>query len=217
MNWKSKIAWIAALTASLHIVGAADGVAVQVRLYDYARLSPTARNGAKAEAGAILERAGVRIDWAECAIRPEDAPKDSACDGPMTPLVLQIRILNAAMAKRAGTSRNCLGYAVLSGGFDSIASVFFHRAVDLERGNLVPQQAILGAMIAHEIGHLLLGEASHSPAGLMRASWADGDLKAVAKGRLSFTAEQTRRIVDKVAMRLSKTPEHIAARSAGRE
>lgn len=64
---------------------------------------------------------------------------------------------------------------------------------------------------------LTLAEANHSPTGLMRASWGDEDLKAVAKGRLSFTAEQAKRIVDMVSKRLNRTPERIAARSAGRE
>jgi hypothetical protein len=36
---------------------------------------------------------------------------------------------------------------------------------------------LLGRAIAHEIGHLLLGTASHACAGLMRARWLTGELQ----------------------------------------
>jgi hypothetical protein len=36
---------------------------------------------------------------------------------------------------------------------------------------------LLGRVIAHEIGHLLLGTASHSRSGLMRARWTDDELR----------------------------------------
>ena len=90
---------------------------------------------AKRDTSAILERARVRVEWAECRLRESDGPKDTACLLPVTPLDLQMRILDRTMAKRARSTRGCLGYALLTGRFDSVAAVFFHRAVDLESGN----------------------------------------------------------------------------------
>ena len=137
-----------------------------VRLWNYAAVPPRTLADAKRHTSAILERARVRVDWAECRLRESDGPKDSACLLPITPLDLQLRILDRAMAKRARSTSGCLGYALLTDGFDSIASVFFHRAVDLGRGSLVPQSTVLGAMMAHEIGHLLLDQGHHSDAGI---------------------------------------------------
>jgi hypothetical protein len=105
------------------------------------------------------------------------------------------------MAKRVRASRHDLGYALLADDFDSIAAVFFHRAVDLERANLVTRSAILGAMMAHEIGHLLLGENHHSDVGVLRASWGDQDLKSIARGQMCFTAGEARRMVSMVRRR----------------
>jgi hypothetical protein len=194
------MAWIGVLAAGLDRAGAAESAAVQVRLYDYAQVSSATLDKAKTKASAILKQAGLRIAWAECTLNTANA-LDPACERPITPLHLQVRILDTAMAKRAGTSRHSLGYAVISGGFDSIAAVFFHRAVDLEAGNPACRPSILGAMLAHEIGHLLLGEVKHSRTSLMRASWDDKDLKAANQGRLLFTPEQSQRMLLMVSKR----------------
>jgi hypothetical protein len=55
--------------------------------------------------------------------------------------------------------------------------------------------------MAHEIGHLLLEESRHSKNGIMRAAWGDEELKTLARGRMSFTAAQTTRLVSMVARR----------------
>jgi hypothetical protein len=41
---------------------------------------------------------------------------------------------------------------------------------------------MLGCMMSHEIGHLLLDDGGHPEPGIMR-----DDLRAIAKGRLLFT------------------------------
>jgi len=156
---------------------------------------------AKAEASAILGQAGVEIQWAECRIREDEAGKDPACSMPLAPTDLEIRLLDQRMAKGIPTTSQCLGYALLAPGANSIAAVFFHRALDLEKGNLASRSAILGAMMAHEVGHLLLERAGHSNTGIMRARWEDDDLKRIARGRMWFTAEQARSMIAMVSRR----------------
>ena len=55
---------------------------------------------------------------------------------------------------------------------------------------------ILGHVVAHEIGHLLLPRGPHSPSGIMRA-WLDRQLAAL--GGLFFTADQAQDIRTKLA------------------
>jgi hypothetical protein len=55
--------------------------------------------------------------------------------------------------------------------------------------------------MAHEIGHLLLGENSHSRTGIMRASWSDYELSMEGRHEMSFTAEQSRRMKSRLAER----------------
>ena len=55
-------------------------------------------------------------------------------------------------------------------------------------GNEIP--LILGDVIAHELGHLLLGTNSHSPTGIMCANWDHDYLTLALRGRQLFLPEQ---------------------------
>jgi hypothetical protein len=53
---------------------------------------------------------------------------------------------------------------------------------------------MLGAVMAHELGHLLLGEHSHSSEGLMQAHWSTEQLKNMGMGNLLFDARSAARV-----------------------
>jgi hypothetical protein len=48
---------------------------------------------------------------------------------------------------------------------------------------------VLGLIIAHEVGHLLLGR-NHSPGGIMRARWGLNDWVLAGQGELVFLPQQ---------------------------
>jgi hypothetical protein len=200
---KLEITWICGLMAAIGVAMPADAEAgIRVRLYNYASVPQKTIAGAKARASAILQTAGVNVAWAECRLEEHDVPKDAACHLPLSPRDLQVRILDRGRAEKVRASRHCLGYALLANGFDSIAAVFFHRAVDLEGANLATRATILGAMLAHEIGHLLLEQNRHSESGVMRSSWRDEHLKLAAKGRFGFSAEEARSMAATLSRRM---------------
>jgi hypothetical protein len=118
-----------------------------------------------------------------------------------------------SMARNAGTSRDCLGVAWVTAGLPSRASVFFHRALELAKSRGGPLAAILGAMMAHEIGHLLLKQGAHSTGGIMRAQWGTQELKSIAHGRLGFTADEASRLALMVAKRQQALRENEAIHS----
>jgi hypothetical protein len=148
-----------------------------------------------------MERAGLQLAWAECAVGVA-APKGSLCAGIVPTIDIQLRILNAGMAKGVGTTRDCLGYAVVASG--SVAAVYYHRAMELEMQGSASLPEILGTAMAHEIGHLLLAEPGHSSVGVMRANWDKGDLKMLARGRLIFTNSQVERIALMARKRINR-------------
>jgi hypothetical protein len=56
-------------------------------------------------------------------------------------------------------------------------------------------------VMAHEIGHLLLGRNSHSVSGIMRGTWGSAELRAIAQGALRFTRGERKRLVTMTALR----------------
>jgi len=55
-------------------------------------------------------------------------------------------------------------------------------------GVSLPQ--ILGLVIGHELGHLLLTQIGHSPSGLMHSPWSKSELSLGTRGALLFTPQQ---------------------------
>ena len=62
---------------------------------------------------------------------------------------------------------------------------------------------MLGAVSAHELGHLLLGSNSHSRIGIMEAIWEKDSVWKVERGMLLFTREQGELMRKRLQMQLS--------------
>ena len=58
---------------------------------------------------------------------------------------------------------------------------------------------ILGSVMAHEIGHLLLGSHAHAISGIVRGHWESGELHQIAMGTLRFLPWQEQRMRLRVA------------------
>ena len=93
--------------------------------------------------------------------------------------------MGAAPAADEGNGR--LAYAF----YNHIEASSQHYGTDVAK--------VLGSVIAHEIGHLLLGRRAHAIAGIMKATWKSPDMILIANSLLGFTNEQTRLIRSTVA------------------
>jgi len=95
------------------------------------------------------------------------------------------------------------GFALLpvSGGFGVTANVFAERAKEMG-GSTESLRMILGNLMAHELGHLLLGQSGHSVAGIMRAQWRTQELQRAVEGTLFFLPEQAQTIRAQVLARM---------------
>jgi hypothetical protein len=60
---------------------------------------------------------------------------------------------------------------------------------------------ILGCVMAHEIGHLLIGSNGHSSSGVMQASWERKQIRQAVTSSLLFTPQQARQIQVAAQMR----------------
>jgi hypothetical protein len=101
------------------------------------------------------------------------------------PTHLAVRVMHGR------STSEVFGVAFLSAdGAGCYSDVFFDQAMELHASWNVALADILGNVMAHELGHLLLGSNSHSGIGIMRAHWQGEELRRLARGSLWFTNEQ---------------------------
>jgi hypothetical protein len=91
------------------------------------------------------------------------------------------------MAERQGTGSNIFGSA-LQIGFESAADVYADRVRDLRGGREV--EVVLGRVITHELGHLLLGRNARSAAGIMHKPWRARDLEPARVVAMSLLPDE---------------------------
>jgi hypothetical protein len=178
-------------------------LSITVHAFDYSGTHPASIADAQKAAGLPFRQAGIDVRWLNCPVAGPDSAAVPECETRSDATHFVLVILPEHMARKMAASPRQFGLAVLSrdGGFPNHAYVFLHRAVDLSRNELVPWAGILGHLMAHELGHLLLGTNSHFPVGIMRASWRTLEMKQALMGNLSFTPEQAARMRDEVRRR----------------
>jgi hypothetical protein len=74
---------------------------------------------------------------------------------------------------------------------------------------------VLGHVMAHEIGHLLLGLRSHSALGIMQPDWQGEALRRIGMGTLLFTVEQARNMREKLLAKSETRWRPLPARDRG--
>jgi hypothetical protein len=107
------------------------------------------------------------------------------------------------MAKRLRQKNEVFGIAAEGGdgGFGCDAWVFYDQVKEAAVQTRLSLPQILGNVIAHELGHLLLGVHSHSGSGVMHARWSREELLAADLGELSFSNSERTRIRNSVIAR----------------
>ena len=152
------------------------------------------------EASAIFARAGVTLVWANCAgLDPE-----RLCGQARGPSAVNLRLMPAKMTP-SDLPDGIFGFALLSetGGFARTANVYFDRVAEIADGRKYRAAVVLGAMMAHEIGHLLLGAGSHSKYGLMSLPWGPKILTMANRSMLSFSKTEAQAVRQAAFTRLS--------------
>jgi hypothetical protein len=95
------------------------------------------------------------------------------------------------MVPRGGLAAGIFGFSLMpEQGVAVSARVYFHRLEELAIGPKLGKGPLLGSMMAHEIGHLVLGVNSHSRRGLMSIPWDSNKLRQADIGQLGFTRKE---------------------------
>src|SRR6516164_8722210 len=178
-----------------------------IHVYNHTEVDPKTLMEAEKVATRIFRRAGVESRWVEGALTSEHKQEDSPSRRPFGPTDIQLDILPLLMAGRFGLPNNVMGLAPGAGPDRRLVYVFYSNVEALARRQSrthVGTALILGHAMAHEIGHLLLDQQSHSPTGIMRGDWNLKDLQDAVFGYLLFTPQQAEVIRTEVGRRISQ-------------
>jgi hypothetical protein len=174
---------------------------LNVLLLNYSSAPAEVLTKASAETSRIFARGGIDLTWTYCTPhRPPDS--DPACDSEVRPGEIRVRLLapNGNHAFHA----TVFGFAVAP----TFASVYYDSAlllIQTESDSESYLPVVLGGLISHEIGHLLLGENQHTASGIMQASWDIRQIQQLMKGALEFTPQQAIRM----QQMLRNRPSHL--------
>ena len=164
---------------------AATTLRLTLVIYDRAQVGPDRVAAAENTVSEIFGRAEVQLAWREGfayaaerhgALNPE--PED--------PLTLVVTLQPASAAARFGVRSVCGGIAL-----GANVTVFVRRF----------DATWLGYIMAHELGHILLGPNAHAVIGIMRGILLPEDWEKAEQGTLGFTHSQNQQIRKWIAQR----------------
>jgi hypothetical protein len=104
---------------------------------------------------------------------------------------ITVALITRQQAEKLGHRVDVLGFALssLSGG-GKVAYIMMEHVTEQSKLHQVDPGIVLGSVIAHEMGHLLLPYNSHSPSGVMRPKLGLPEFKKALHGNLLFSETQ---------------------------
>jgi hypothetical protein len=190
MGISGKVAWAFTLAISAGQGGQKPFVTVLV--YNYANVSDRNLGAAEVRAARSFSAAGIDVSWVECPVSVEDSARFRACEQALDRHPVFLSIIPDHMAARIARppkgSEDTLGMA--SG---LHAFVFYERIREWAGRWGLEESVILGHTLAHELGHLLLGEHSHTATGVMRPVMERQDL-SLQSGQFLFLPKQASKL-----------------------
>jgi hypothetical protein len=160
---------------------------VFVLVYRNVGVPEPALERARTEAVRVLHAAGIQLAWINCSY----GTFLPGCHPVATKGLLFLKIV----AARKSSNDKVFGEAFLDeNGEGNLADLFFDRIQNAQREQGLNAGRLLGAVAAHEIGHLLLGSSAHSGIGIMTPVWDEEKLRRVSMGTLFFTHQQADRM-----------------------
>ena len=195
--------WMAGFILGSSLVGAAPASAqdaavttLMVFVVDYVGVPASILEHATEETTRIFRGSNVEVLWLKKG--------DARFENPLVlTSVVTVHILSREMVHLGKMPKGAMGWAARSTRVVKVSYIGVQALVDdnaLLSSNRRDQETacILGHIVAHEIGHLLLPSSSHASAGIMRARL---DRRLAVMGALFFSADEAQGIQTKLAKR----------------
>jgi hypothetical protein len=171
-------------------------------IYDHAHVGEETLTNAENTASGIFRQAGIQVRWREGFAYAAER-RNAAVRIPEDPASLVVKLQPESEAARYGVRPVCGGIGLPSG------AIIFVRRFDSTH---------LGVVMAHEIGHMVLGPNAHAIVGIMRATILAEDWAQAERGTLGFTRSQGKGIREWIDRRIAaiwvKTPDSKEGSSA---
>jgi len=153
---------------------------------------------ARRELAEILGHAGLGVLWLTCLPGIPDWRSANPCQRDRQPGEFWVRIV---IHKPAAVRPEVLASAEIDDGLGMrSAGVYYPAIVETAARHGIPAGALLGAVFAHEVGHLILGAKAHSHHGLMSPDWRRGQFERLATTGLRFNEKETRMLCEELAV-----------------
>jgi hypothetical protein len=154
-------------------------------IYDYAHVRTETLAAAENTVSEIFGHANVQLIWRDGFVYAAErygvlnpAPED--------PATLVVKLQPESQRVLYGVRSVCAGIGFPSG------AIVFVRSFDSR--STISEATRLGYVVAHELGHMLLGPNAHTLAGIMRGTWLAEDWEKAAQGALGFSRGQNKQI-----------------------
>ena len=198
MRWLIMVAVLVAISASAasEASGAVVDPAIVIRFYP--SIATEDFGGVRQLAGDILGAAGISVSWRHCGRPGSEQQREPIADPCRhAPSANEVMLhLVPATDGNADLHRHSLGFSLIDPqtATGKVAKVYADRVASLAHGAGADPARLLARAIAHEIGHLLLGNSRHSDRGLMRAVWSREELRRNSPGDWVFSEEEAHQI-----------------------
>ena len=201
MCWHFKLCRAATTLLSLFVgskqteAGTTEAL-IPVRVYNYVHVSEADLLQATGVVQRILQEAGVRAVWQDCSVPTGPLRTANDCESKRMRGGLVINLVKHLERIFPGVESTALGFSVSpqTGEPATIAYIDCPRTRTLASSTAFAFPELLGFAVAHEIGHLLLGDRVHSQTGIMKARWRTRDLERGYREEFFFTPGQGYRL-----------------------
>jgi len=157
---------------------AASTLRLTLVIYDHAHVGSETLANAENTVSEIFAHANVQLFWRDgfAYAAERHGVLNPASEDPAT---LVVNLQPESEAVRYGVRSTCGGIGFPSG------AIVFVRSLDSTR---------LGYVVAHELGHILLGPNAHAIVGIMRGTLLPEDWQKAEQGTLGFTRRENQQI-----------------------
>ncbi len=186
---------------------------IRVSVYDYAQIPASDLDRAKGTAAQIFRQAGLEMVWTDVPVFKQAEVARTQAPRRLGVADLRLRILPESKVPGWAKKSKGVAFSLLpSNGAPGIfTSIYFERLLAISRRENRPAGLVLGCVIAHELGHLLLNMKGHSRTGIMSFPVTRQYLSQASRGRLVFAASQSKRLRREVGKRITRDQKATAS------